>query len=157
MKTSNGVEKTTLSEKQTFNLGLKFAKTLRGGEVIGLIGDLGAGKTVFIKGLSLGLGIKKIVTSPTFVLMKIYKTNKHESKTNLRESQIQWLCHIDAYRLKFGQDLVDIGIKDYLGKPDIITVIEWAERVKSILPKNKIIVKIRSGKKQNQRIIEIIK
>ena len=138
----------TNSEKQTFNLGLKFAQNLQGGEIIGLIGELGAGKTVFIKGLSRGLGIKKTITSPTFVLMKVYQ---------IQNKKIKNLCHVDAYRLKSGQDLIDIGIKDYLGKSNAVTVIEWADRVKSILPKNKIIVKIRSGKKQNQRIIEISK
>jgi len=66
---------TTYSEKQTFNLGKKIAKKLQGGEIIGLTGDLGAGKTVFIKGLAKGLGVRQAVTSPTFVLMKIYKTN----------------------------------------------------------------------------------
>jgi len=148
MNKNNKVKKTTLSEKQTFNLGLKFAQNLQGGEIIGLIGELGAGKTVFIKGLSRGLGIKKTITSPTFVLMKVYQ---------IQNKKIKNLCHVDAYRLKSGQDLIDIGIKDYLGKSNAVTVIEWADRVKSILPKNKIIVKIRSGKKQNQRIIEISK
>lgn len=143
------MKKTTLSEKQTFNSGLEFAKTLKGGETIGLIGDLGAGKTVFIKGLAQGLGIKQIITSPTFVLMKVYKI---KAKVKIKN-----LVHVDAYRLKNGRDLIDIGLKDWLGRPDTITVIEWADQVKSVLPKDKIIVKIRIGKKQNQRIIEIIK
>jgi tRNA threonylcarbamoyladenosine biosynthesis protein TsaE len=105
--------------------------------------------------LAAGLGILKTITSPTFVLMKIYKTNKHESKTNLYKSQIQWLCHIDAYRLKSGQDLIDIGLKDWLNQPNTIVVIEWANQVKDILPKNAIIVKIKLGQKQNQRIFQI--
>ena len=63
---------TTTSAKQTFNLGKKLAAKLRGGEVLALTGPLGAGKTVFIKGLAAGLGIKQIITSPTFTLMKVY-------------------------------------------------------------------------------------
>ncbi len=145
------------SEKQTIILGKKFAQHLQGGEIIGLTGNLGAGKTVFIKGMAQGLKIKQIITSPTFVLMKVYKTNKRESEANLHESQIQWFCHIDAYRLKNGQDLINIGVKDYLCRPDTVTVIEWAERVKNILPKNKISVKIKTGEKNDQRIIDIIK
>ena len=137
----------THSEKQTLNLGKNFALELKGGEVIGFIGELGTGKTVFIKGLAQGLNIKNIITSPTFVLMKVYKT----------KGVIKQLCHVDAYRLNSSQDLIDIGIKDYLSKKTAVTVIEWANQVKNILPKNKILVKIKFGKKQNQRILEIIK
>lgn len=151
------IKSVTRSEKQTFDLGIRFAKKLQGGEIIGLIGNLGAGKTIFIKGLAKGLGIKQTITSPTFVLMKIYKINKRESETNLHESQIQWLCHIDAYRLKSSQDLIDIGIEDYLKKKNTVTVIEWAEKVRDILPKNAIFVKITIGKKINQRTIKIKK
>jgi len=138
---------TTKSEKQTLNLGKNLVLELKGGEVIGLIGELGAGKTVFIKGLAQGLNIKNIITSPTFVLMKIYKV----------KGPIKYLCHVDAYRLKSAQDLINIGIKDYLNKKTAITVIEWADQVKNILPKDKILVKIEIGKNQNQRIFEIIK
>jgi len=138
---------TTKSEKDTLNLGKNFVLELKGGEVIGFIGELGAGKTVFIKGLAQGLNIKNIITSPTFVLMKVYKI----------KGPIKHLCHVDAYRLKSAQDLIDIGIKDYLNKKTAITVIEWADQVKNILPKDKILVKIEIGKNQNQRIFEIIK
>lgn len=138
---------TTKSEKQTINLGKNFVLGLKGGEVIGLIGELGAGKTVFIKGLAQGLGIKKIITSPTFVLMKVYKA----------KGLIKHFCHVDAYRLKSAKDLIDIGIRDYLNKKNVITVIEWADQVKNILPKDKILVKIKIVKNPNQRIFEIIK
>jgi len=136
----------TESEKQTLNLGKNLVLDLKGGEVIGLIGELGAGKTVFIKGLGQGLNIKNIITSPTFVLMKVYKV----------KGPIKHLCHIDAYRLKSAQDLIDIGIKDYLNKKNAITVIEWADQVKNILPEDKILVKIKIGKTPNQRIFKII-
>ena len=134
------------SEKQTFNLGKKLAKKLRGGEVFALIGELGAGKTVLIKGFAVGLGIKKTITSPTFVLMKVYKIQDFRFK-------IQNFIHVDAYRLKSGQDLIDIGLKDWLGRNDTLTVIEWADRVKDILPKNKIVIKLKVGEKKNERII----
>ncbi|OQX71604.1 tRNA (adenosine(37)-N6)-threonylcarbamoyltransferase complex ATPase subunit type 1 TsaE [Candidatus Parcubacteria bacterium 4484_255] len=147
----------TLSEKQTLNLGKKIAKQLKGGEIIALIGGLGAGKTIFAKGIANGLGIKKIITSPTFVLMKIYEINKHKSKTNLNESRIQKLCHIDAYRLKSSQALINIGINDYLGQKNTVAIIEWADQVQDILPKNAIFVKIKAKKKRNKRIITITK
>jgi len=138
----------TKSEQQTINLGKNLAKQFHGGEVAGLIGELGAGKTILIKGLALGLGIKKTITSPTFVLMKIYPVNK-------KEFNIKYFIHVDAYRLKSGQDLVDIGLNDWMNQPNTLTVIEWADRVKNILPKQKITVKISLGKKENERIIKI--
>lgn len=111
---------TTKTEKETFDLGKKLGKSLKGGEVIGLIGDLGAGKTAFSKGLAAGLGVKNTVTSPTFVIMKIYEGKKK-------------LVHIDAYRLTSYKDLRAIGIEDYLDKNTVI-VIEWADRLEGELP-----------------------
>ena len=137
----------TSSEKQTFNFAKKLAKTLKGGEIIGLVGDLGAGKTVFAKGLAAGLGIKKNIASPTFVIMKIY--NVKSQALNIKR-----LVHIDAYRLKSARDLLAIGVKDYLGRPDTVSVIEWADRVKNIFPKKTKFIKI-INKKKNERIIKI--
>ena len=122
----------THSAEETFFLGEDIAKICHGGEVILLLGDLGAGKTCFTQGLARGLGVKGKVNSPTFNLMKIYKI-----KTGV-------LCHIDAYRLNSGNDLIAIGLDDYLGKKDAVVVIEWAERVKDIWPKNKIKIEIKN-------------
>lgn len=112
--------------------------------VLGLIGDLGAGKTVFTKGLALGLGIKKNISSPTFVLMKIYP---------VKSLNIKFLVHIDAYRIKSAHDLMAIGAKEYFGRPDTITVIEWADKIKQILPKKTRFVKISSPKNNIRKII----
>jgi len=119
-------------EKETHNLGKKIAKSLSGGEVIALIGELGAGKTVLTKGLASGLGIKQTVNSPTFVVIKIY----HALKAKSSKLKALTLVHIDAYRLKSGEELLAIGALDYFGQPNTVTVIEWADRVKNILPKN---------------------
>jgi len=146
MSISDDMKKITKSEKETFKLGQKLARRLAGGEVIALIGDLGAGKSIFIKGLAKGLGIKQMITSPSFVIMKVYKVKSRE---------IKYLCHIDAYRLTNGQELIDIGINDWLGGKGIVTVIEWADRVKKILPKKRIKIKIDFGKKENERRIKI--
>lgn len=99
---------------------------MKGGEIIGLIGDLGGGKTTFVKGLAKGLGIKEMVTSPTFVLMKEYP---------LPRSFTLSLIHFDLYRLKKPEEIETIGLSDYLGKPEKICVIEWAEKIKDYLKK----------------------
>ena len=94
---------TTNNEQATFDFAKDFAGKLKGGEIIGLIGELGAGKTVFAKGLAAGLGIKEIITSPTFVLMKIYPVT---NKKNIKQ-----LVHVDAYRVARGEELTGIGLE----------------------------------------------
>lgn len=158
----------TKSEAQTLALGKKIARSLKGGETIALVGDLGAGKTVLARGLARGLGVKNVINSPTFVLMKLYRTpiNADQSadkrghisvnqRSNQRKSAIRWFVHIDAYRLNSGQCLIDIGILDWLGRKDSIVLIEWAERVKDILPKKAIKIKIKIGKSKNTRLLNI--
>lgn len=154
------------SEKETMKIASRLAKKLQGGEIIGLIGNLGTGKTVFIRGLAKAFGIKKPITSPTFVLLKQYKARinadvdadqrgliSDNQRGNLRKSALRWLVHVDAYRLKSAQDLIEIGVKDWLGKKDTITVIEWANRVKKILPKKAIKIWIKLGGEENERVI----
>jgi tRNA threonylcarbamoyladenosine biosynthesis protein TsaE len=135
----------TKSEKETYNIAKKFAKTLKGGDVIGLIGDLGAGKTIFTKGLAAGLGIKQTVNSPTFVLMKIYPVKNHKS--------IKQICHIDAYRIINIQEASNIGIEEYLNNKNTLTIIEWADNIKNILPAGTINIKI-TNTGNNKRKIE---
>ena len=139
----------TKSEKQTFNLGKNLAKKLKGGEVIGLVGDLGAGKTVFTKGLARGLGIKKVITSPTFILMNVYPVMPKAFYG------VKQLIHIDCYRIKSLQEILDIGAEQYFGRPDTVVVIEWADKLKKILPKNTILIEV-EVKKGNQRSIKSI-
>jgi len=135
----------TSSAKQTSNLAKKFAKKLRGGEIIGLIGELGTGKTVFVKGLATGLGIKKNITSPTFVLMKIYQIQNPKSK-------IQNLVHIDAYRIKSEQDIVSIGAEEYFNQSNTVTAIEWADKIGKILPLNATMITLKNKGKNTRQI-----
>ncbi len=136
------------NEKETVAFAEKFAKTFHGGEVVGLVGELGAGKTVFTKGLARGFGIKERVQSPTFLLMKIYKVKKQK---------IKFLCHVDAYRLNGAAGLVDIGLLDWLGRPDTVTVIEWADKVAALLRNKKVIkINFKLGDKEEERKIEVI-
>jgi len=111
----------TKSEEETLDFGKRLAKRLKGGEIIGLEGDLGAGKTVLVKGLAQGLGIKKGITSPTFIMMKVHPVKKHK--------KIKTLCHVDVYRISSLEDLEAIGIFDYLGKKDTVCMIEWSEKL----------------------------
>jgi len=144
------MKKVFKNEKETLVFAEKFAKKLRGGEVVALIGELGAGKTVFTKGLAHGLGIKERVQSPTFLLMKIYKILDTKYK-------IQNLVHVDAYRLSGAQECVDIGLLDWLGRADTVTVIEWADKVLEILRGEKVIkIKMELGDEEEERKIEVI-
>lgn len=131
------------SEKDTYNFAKKFASRLIGGEVLCLIGDLGAGKTAFTKGLAAGLSIKNIITSPTFVLMKNYKANGNK---------IKHLAHIDAYRLIDGEQLLGIGVDDFFSQSNCVTVIEWADRVKDIWPKQAIEIEFKIGQGDKREI-----
>lgn len=132
----------TKSEKETFQLAQKLAKDLKGGEVIALVGELGVGKTLFTQGLASGIGIKENVNSPTFVIMKIYKT---------KYKKIRKLVHIDAYRINFAKEISNIGAEEYFNKKDTITVIEWANKIKSLLPKKTLFYEFFAEK--NKRII----
>jgi tRNA threonylcarbamoyladenosine biosynthesis protein TsaE len=135
----------TNSEKETYNFAKKFAKTLKGSEIIGLIGDLGAGKTIFTKGLGAGLGIKENITSPTFVLMKIYPVKNHKT--------IKQLCHIDAYRIS-AHDIFAIGADDYFNNKYTVSVVEWANNIKDILPVK--IINVNIINKEGKRILVLI-
>lgn len=132
----------TKSPKETKLLGRRIVKGLAPSAVVALFGDLGSGKTVFVKGMACGLGIaSKKVVSPTFVLIREYK------------SRIP-LYHFDLYRLK-KTDIVRLGFDEYLfGRG--ITVIEWADRIEEGLPADSVRVKI-SVLDENRRLIEISK
>ena len=122
------MQKISNSPEQTMNLGLTLAKKAKGGQIYSLIGDLGGGKTHFTKGFGLGLGLKSEIASPSFILMKIYKINNKTAK---------FLCHVDVYRLKRPDEILEVGLNEYLGRSDTITVIEWANKIKTILSPHK--------------------
>lgn len=135
----------TKSEKETFDLGLKLAKKLKGGQVLALCGDLGAGKTKFLQGLAKGLGVRAKVNSPTFNILKLYKVYQN--------SNIEFFCHIDAYRLSSGKDLLCLGVEECFQNKKMVTAIEWAEKVKNILPNKTIVIKIKSLSEGERKIV----
>jgi len=115
------------SEKSTYLFANSLGKKIKKGHLFGLIGDLGAGKTIFVKGFAKGLGVKENITSPTFVVMKVYDV--HGSK------KIKKMVHIDAYRVGGVEDLAAIGAEEYFEREDVVVLVEWAEEVKESLPK----------------------
>jgi tRNA threonylcarbamoyladenosine biosynthesis protein TsaE len=129
----------TKNSKETIHFGETLAKDLKRNDVIALTGDLGAGKTTLIQGIAKGLGIKNYVTSPTFTII-----NEFNGKLPL--------YHVDLYRLD-KNDMDDIALEEYFSKGGI-TVIEWAEKIAELLPKNimKITIKVIS---ENERSIKI--
>lgn len=121
---------TTRSPEETIALGEHLAKLLTGGHIITLEGQLGAGKTTFMKGVATGLGIHSPITSPTFTLMNTHPLTNQSFST---------LIHVDTYRLESSEDLVDIGITDYLGMPDTVCMIEWPDKVADLLAEKEVI------------------
>lgn len=129
--------------------GASFAAKLKGGEIVALYGDLGAGKTAWVRGMRQGLKIKTEVKSPTFVLMVCHDVG-------LKNARFKTLCHVDAYRLKGAAALREIGLEDYLKDKNAVTVIEWAERAKELLEgANVTEIRINFGEKEEERIISI--
>lgn len=105
-------------------LGKSLAKRLRGGDVVALRGDLGSGKTTLVQGIAAGLGVRRTVNSPTFILLRVYPVRP--ARRGIRQ-----LVHVDGYRLRDEREFDRIGLAEYLGQPDTVTVIEWPQRTPS--------------------------
>ncbi|MCF6276371.1 MAG: tRNA (adenosine(37)-N6)-threonylcarbamoyltransferase complex ATPase subunit type 1 TsaE [Candidatus Magasanikbacteria bacterium] len=122
----------TNSPTETEEVGKNLVKELKGGDIILLNGELGAGKSTFVKGIAQGLKIKRTINSPTFTLMNVYTLDKEKNG-------IKKLIHIDTYRLKDEEALIEIGAEDYIGKKDTLTLIEWPEKVQELIADKDII------------------
>jgi len=109
----------TKSEKETIELGKEFAQSILDKNVtVALLGDLGAGKTTFMKGVAEGFGVKDVIKSPTFVVLKEYESDNGK------------LVHVDAYRLS--NNFEDIGLTDYFGRAKVF--VEWAGNIEGVMP-----------------------
>jgi tRNA threonylcarbamoyladenosine biosynthesis protein TsaE len=132
----------TSSSKQTTQVGELLAKELSGGEIICLSGYLGNGKTTFAQGLLKGLKLKGPFTSPTFAIMKHYRKTNRSKKTSSTQTNDIDIYHIDAYRIS-AKALRELGFNDFAGKKNAITIIEWPERIKKLIPTKAIWVKFK--------------
>jgi tRNA threonylcarbamoyladenosine biosynthesis protein TsaE len=126
--------------QETRALGRELSLTLQQNTVIGLFGDLGAGKTEFVKGIAEGLGGTDSVTSPTFTLVHEYRSGRLP------------LFHMDFYRLETEKELDEIGFDDYLGQPGICAI-EWANKFPNRMPREAIRVEIRIDSPNERTIV----
>ena len=123
-------------EAQTREIAKKYAETLNRGDVVVLSGELGAGKTAFVKGVADYFGLSG-VTSPTYAYLNVYG---------------DFIYHYDCYRLSCGDDAVMLGLTDYFGGENIC-LIEWAENVSDVLPENIKTVKIEKTGENGRKIV----
>jgi tRNA threonylcarbamoyladenosine biosynthesis protein TsaE len=128
IKIMEKLQRRTQNEEETRIIGKCVGSCLSPGQMVALIGDLGAGKTCFTKGLAKGLGVPEEyeITSPTFTLI-----NEYPGRIPL--------CHVDAYRLEGSRDMADTGFEDFFHGYAVV-VIEWAERIRDILPEDTLFI-----------------
>lgn len=131
------------NEEDTRALGLEIADALEPGDIVALIGDLGTGKTALTKYIAEGLGIKEEISSPTFTIVKEYKSGRLP------------LYHFDVYRLGSGEELLDIGAEEML-EGDGVCVIEWADIAADVLPADALVVKLDYGEDAGSRFVELL-
>ena len=136
----------TKSPRETQKLGKKFSADLikKTPNIIALTGELGSGKTTFVQGLAEGLGVKKKIISPTFILMRTYKAKKKNT-----------FYHLDLYRLETNleRELENLGVKDIWNQKANILAIEWAEKIRELLPESTIWVKFEYLSDDQRKII----
>lgn len=119
----------TESAQETVKLGERLGKRLRPGDVVALVGELGAGKTTITRGIAQGLGVEADIHSPTFTLI-------HEHPGTIP------LYHVDLYRIDRPEEAEDIGIEEYI-HGDGVTIIEWAEKIMPLLPEDALRIELR--------------
>ena len=144
----------TRSEKGTEKLGEKIGKKIlkekldKTAKILALEGDLGGGKTTFLKGFAKGLGIREKILSPTFILIRKFSI-KH------RTSNFKHFYHIDCYRIEKEREILNLGFREIIKDPQNIVAIEWADKIKKILPKKVIKIKFKIlGKKEREILIK---
>ena len=136
------MERHSANEQETEAIGQALVGRLAPGTVVAFTGDLGAGKTAFVRGMARGLGISQRVTSPTFTIVNEYEGGRLP------------LFHFDMYRLSGADDLFDIGWEDFLRRGGICAV-EWSENIRDALEPATIYVDMRRGETENQRVLTI--
>ncbi len=130
----------TASSEETRRLASALSPVLLPGDVVVLAGDLGAGKTTFVQGLAVGLGITEQVTSPSFILMKEYQGGRFP------------LMHLDVYRLQRIQEVIDLGYDEFLD-PSHIVAVEWGDVVEPLLPNEHLMVQLQHLGDDRRRVV----
>ena len=131
------------SDTETRKISEQFASRLKGGEVLCLYGDLGAGKTVFVQGMVNYFLPGKRVLSPTFTIVRHYSSLHDIIKT---------IYHIDLYRLEKSDEISPLGLSEFMHKPDTIVAIEWAEKLGKHLPQERIDISLKTLSDQSRSI-----
>lgn len=147
MTRSVPAEVKSVNPEQTMQEAAGLAQSLRGGAIVTLSGDLGAGKTCFVRGLARGLGLdSESVSSPTFVLVHEYAAANADGLA---------LIHIDAYRLSGSEELESIGWREIIERTDAIVAIEWPERIADEIPEEHIAIELTHGPEPEIRFLRI--
>jgi len=137
----SGVERTlTRSTDETLELAGTVGELLRAGDVVSLVGDLGAGKTVFARGVAHALGVTEPVVSPSFTIVREYAGRLP-------------LVHVDVYRIDSIQELHDLGFEE-LVRDDAVTLVEWGDAITALLPRERLDVRLEAGDADGERIVE---
>lgn len=147
------LKKTLHSLEETKAFAQEFVEGLtpstEGATVVGLYGNLGAGKTSFTQGMAAALGISDTVNSPTFVIEKIYAIPEKENTQTFSH-----LIHIDSYRLEKSEEMLRLGWQEIISNPSNLIVVEWPERIADIMPSH---IKVNlSHISENEREVEVI-
>lgn len=132
---------TLKNERETRQFGLDLGKSLAQGDVVALIGDLGTGKTALTKYIAQGLGIRELITSPTFTIVQEYYSGRLP------------LYHFDVYRIGDPEEMFELGYEEYFyGKG--VCIIEWANLVEELLPEHTKTIEIQYGQQEGERIFQ---
>lgn len=129
------------NEEETRAFGLELGASLRKGDIVALIGDLGTGKTALTKYIAEGLGIRETITSPTFTIVQEYRQGRLP------------LYHFDVYRIGDPEEMYELGYEEYF-YGDGVCVIEWADLIEELLPEYTKTIRIEYGKNQEERIYQ---
>jgi tRNA threonylcarbamoyladenosine biosynthesis protein TsaE len=152
----------TRGASQTKKLGEKFAKKIlnrkpkKNALILALEGELGGGKTTFLQGFARGLGIKDKILSPTFIIMQRFKIKPSAETFFLKDKKnlgFKNFYHFDCYRIKKQKDILNLGFREIIANPQNIVAIEWAERIKKILPKDIFGLKFKFVSKNIRKIV----
>jgi tRNA threonylcarbamoyladenosine biosynthesis protein TsaE len=136
-----GERAVTRSTDETLELARAVGELLRPGDVVSLVGELGAGKTVFARGVARALGVTELVVSPTFTIVREY------------EGRVP-LVHVDVYRIDAIQELHDLGFEEVV-RDDAVTLVEWGDKVDGLLPGDRLDVRLAPGAADDERVVEI--